>query len=967
MKKSVLLLLALCYMVQAKIQLQPDYFIYIAGNNMDSPEQVYVSSKAVEKGIITLKGTETLRLLFNKAHSYLFYDDYGRRKIVNFYDKSFFLGSNPFPTNIDLKSSQKLTNYHDIDSFRWPTVDSQGNIMFFQKYNRDVNILCFIADPLKNNNFNFVNPSDKNIRADAWGEIQKVSERDLDYWFDGKKYQIIYIKNNDLYFAPYPGAESIYHKKLIDISDEINSPVWDRTGDKIFYLAKNILYMVTLDKNRNVIQNKKIKKLNKSNVFKIIPNPLYQDIFLYRYENDRKVGIGLLIYKDGKVEEIQISKSTQYDDINPTWAPDGERVAFIRRIPETNNFEFRLYTFDIVSNQLKLLTPPKLTLSNNSYPKWLPDGSGILFIGRENNPIAQDNIFLIAANGANKYYKFNYSLNGKPLNRIVDIEIYPKDFSKISYTNNNIPIYLFISASKSTKNEIYRVKLGKKHCAIQEKNNLIRVLKLFEKKGLEPTLVNSYLTDVDQAMRVEKLRKQFYKNLQKRKRFYSQILGRQIAGNKNIKINYRWKYRYYKDQYQKVILEYENAFSTLQAQLSNIFSNYHQKFEKIFSNETMNLWLMRIKRGEVDNLNELFSNLDLELKKFDKNVSLVMMEQNKLNDEIANKINRFLEEDKSYGYITAEIKRLKEQKDRLCKQYSEKIKNVNTLAPEEQQLKGKYLKYIIKIEKLGNDREYSPAKLDYQELLSQKKRIQELTRDEKYQRLLARFYQELEQIRISRTRGNTTFFTLGISSGLGLGKSNRLLLSPYFKYQFNNKIGLHTFINFGDVFFEKDAFSFHGTIQDSISNHRDTLDYVAGVKHWEFGLGINYNINFGKFEICPEIGVQIQQNSLRFQIQPDSLFYYYKSDEQKHLSSLSQMLLYPYLQLNSSYQVIDHLSVGFLIKYAFPVSISIFGDDMDKIQTSLSEKNGIITPDNNKITSNKFNTIYLGVSIGFEF
>ena len=77
-----------------------------------------------------------------------------------------------------------------------------------------------------------------------------------------------------------------------------------------------------------------------------------------------------------------------------SWSPDGQRIAFSRRIQQ--GF-LSLFIIDTDGASLELLAdlgPPSLSV----YPRWSPDGSRIAFSGYRD---AQINIFVVDADGTN--------------------------------------------------------------------------------------------------------------------------------------------------------------------------------------------------------------------------------------------------------------------------------------------------------------------------------------------------------------------------------------------------------------------------------------------------------------------------------------------------------------------------------------------------------------------------------------
>jgi TolB protein len=240
---------------------------------------------------------------------------------------------------------------------------SPGNRNDMPVWSPDGKSIAFFSDRGGNSDIFIVNPDGSQVRQltrDPFASLYftKSSEDRNPSWSpDGSQIAFDSGRNNlklnyidhDIYVM---AADGSHVKRLTDDGADEGGPRWSPKGDLIAYA-----------------------KMDYFSDQGLIENPAW-DIFVMNVDGSH---------------QIQLTKDPS-NELEPSWSPDGTRVAFIS---DRNGQNFDIYVMDADGSDVTQLTNDS---ANEFGPVWSPDGTQIVFNSDRNGNVQ---LFIISIDGSN--------------------------------------------------------------------------------------------------------------------------------------------------------------------------------------------------------------------------------------------------------------------------------------------------------------------------------------------------------------------------------------------------------------------------------------------------------------------------------------------------------------------------------------------------------------------------------------
>ena len=983
MKKYVIcLILALTTFVFGIDFEESKYFVYIYKDGTGQIEQFYISDFAIREEAckIGLQGQASI-IKFNPDSKFTIYENNKQLNRENQYEYSFYnlsatLNQNPFKSKYTVTNDNNLSSYNDIDSYRLPQVTKNGKMVTFQKYNKDIGILCFVLNPEQSTNFSFNNPSSKEIKANVWGEIEKTSERDIDWYPYNNSFKGVYIKNRSLYLVPKPGAPDNQHQQIGSDDADYVSPIWDSKGEMIYYVIKNKLYRIELS-DGNRFKNEIYHSFGADALYKISLNPQYGNLLLYRFMKGDQVSAGIFNLSDKT--EIVLSSSGQYDEINPEWSPEGKRVAFVRRVRGQAELGFQLMQFNLTTNSIVPLTSNDIVLNNAVYPKWLPDGSGILFIGRNKKSDSRDQLYVTSANTMKTPYRIELLSGGRSFSNLSDITIFP------TFLTNGRDVYLYFSAARGTKFEIYRLNLGRMALNIAEHTTPSGFDINEIKKPIPNTVLNSYLSSIAEVKTVEKRRNEFfttwtnYKNkfnaLDQRCMQMKNALSAPSPSASNAQLQhdfYRQKLQTTLEKYKKEIEQYEGSVTEIQASYT---SARDEQFNERYRAENYE----KVRKNEPDT--QIFARVNDLYKKYDREISDSEQKINTKKNGALKEINQLVKDDNDYNQLAQEHNRLFVRARNSYNNARSQIQSYNSrgLSVRKRNEVERALENINNLQPDQPESDLKPEKISADKLKNM---------NERYTKLISRHEELVNNIRTEVNRierneggieGSLSRFQIGIQAGVGLNNGAGAMFGLYGQVRLFNRLyltGGFNLLNTNSYREINTVTGAPGNIDFMTTDSLYAYNFSEKQKYYEAFTGFSYKINLAGFpsflsDCSLNIGAggHFKDNKLliKDKIQyRHAAFYSDVSDTSNIGTSIQNLALYPFLQIELEYHIQPNLSAGISTFLSY-TAVSISGDKISNIKYGYIKDESIVIADKDSQSYETLNSIYLNLFLTYNF
>ncbi len=254
-------------------------------------------------------------------------------------------------------------------------------------------------------------------------------------------------KYSQIFLLDRRGGEG---KKLTDIKGEINDYVWSPNGTKILLVVKDPDYS---DTGKTKIR---------------VPYVMDRYHFKQDYQGYLEKRATHLYLFDINTKKLDTLTSGIYDELTPSFSPDGTQVAFSSNRTEDpdKNENSDIYVMDAKAGA----TPQKITLwpGSDDNPVWSPDGKSIAYLQSSSKEsftmYGQPYLAVISKNGGEP------KLLGKSIDRPVRNARWSKDGKSISVLMEDDRRCNIVSFDVST-GELSKITEGDKSFAEFEPNN----------------------------------------------------------------------------------------------------------------------------------------------------------------------------------------------------------------------------------------------------------------------------------------------------------------------------------------------------------------------------------------------------------------------------------------------------------------------------------------------------------------
>ncbi len=229
-------------------------------------------------------------------------------------------------------------------------------------------------------------------------------------------------KPAQIYVIPFTGGEA---RQLTHIEGEIGQMSWSPNGKQILCTVRKT--------DAEVAEREKDTQKKQLGVVARHYERLFYKLDGYGYLPHERTHIWVVEAQTGRAK--QLTDGAVYDEIFPTWSPDGKWITFISNRseePDQTPDRIDLYVMPFTGGEFRKIDTPA---GEKGYPEFSPDGKLIAYLGVEGEGqyYRNTNLWVVAADGAsesrNLTGKYDVHVDSSTINDVGSPELMPPTWS----------------------------------------------------------------------------------------------------------------------------------------------------------------------------------------------------------------------------------------------------------------------------------------------------------------------------------------------------------------------------------------------------------------------------------------------------------------------------------------------------------------------------------------------------------